>query len=611
MKHQFRLSCLLLAALLSACSSAPKQKAVQPAQTQIIPVEPIETELTANDYLEKAKQATPDRRNLYLFKAAEMWQQQQQCDKSIKLVDILRPELYVPLDISQANLIEAECLFDMGFFEQSNDLTQTTTGQMGLNKRLYLLKAKLLEHQLNWIEAANAWQKVSNYEQSANQHIWPLLKKLSLNQLEQAQSKYPSLNAWLELTIITRKYSADAYRMAQALSTWKNRYPSHPAINSMPSDLDQALHTDKYQPQTVAVLLPLSGRLQLQGEALKQGILAAYFEHENARPEVSFIDSNLMTESDMTDIASQYDFIVGPLEKERIEQLLQKVPADKPVLALNRVNSELLASTQSPLTGTSQPSQHFYFALAPEDEAEQLVAHLLDKGYQHPVVISSGNKSMQRMLSTFVQSWQQHTQYTPNSVTFESSGTMRSGIANLLEVNQSRSRIKQIENLYPNEVHAFYRNRQDVDAIVVFANAEETELLVPIIEASISPFSEVIPVYGSSRSYTQVLSNNSLRDLRNLTFIDMPWMLPNHPWQQLKHTFARLWPAHTDSLQRLFAMGYDAYSVIPHLKHMAILPELRLNGLTGQIWLDDKDILHQRFAMGKVEQEQVIRVEMD
>ncbi|WP_416306186.1 penicillin-binding protein activator [Neptunicella sp. SCSIO 80796] len=585
--------------ILCACSTVPQKKAPDISGPREVQIEhPAPTE-SAEKFLRLAKDAEPDRRNLLLFRAAEIWQVQQQCDKSIKVIDILRPELIVPMDISQAKLIEAECLLDMGFVPQSQKLANDIIGQYGLQQRLYTLRARLLEQQLHWLDAAIAWQKVASTNPQANEHIWPLLKKLSLKQLEQASQQNNDLQAWLQLAIITRKHSADAYRMAFELQTWQARYPNHPAYQNLPKDLDIALHTVKYQPQSIAVLLPLSGRLQSQGEALKQGILAAYFEHENAQPELTFIDSNLMQPQDSVSIAEQYDFIVGPLEKEKIESLLSTLPADKPVLALNRV------------ANIPPQSQTYFFALAPEDEAQQLVEHLLDQGFKKPVLIASGNSSMQRMVSTFSQLWLEKTRFSPNSVTFESSKSMRTGIADLLEVNQSRARISQIERLYAKEVYSFYRNRQDIDAIVIFANAEETELLVPIIEASISPFSDMIPVFGSSRSYNQVMSNNSLRDLRNLTFIDMPWMLPQHPWQELKHSFDTLWPNHQGSLQRLFAMGYDAYTLIPHLKHMAILPELRVSGLTGQISLDSHDVLHQEFALGKVEQEQVIKIELD
>lgn len=598
MKYNWQWLVVGLTAVLTACSSVPTKK-TSPTTLPTAQIErPAPTE-SAEKFLQLAKNAEPDRRNLLLFRAAEIWQVQQQCDKSIKIIDILRPELLIPMDISQANLIEAECLFDMGFIPQAEKLASQITVQYGLQQRTFTLKAKLLEQQLRWLDAASAWQKVAITDPAANQHIWPLLKKLSLRQLEKAMLTDSHLQAWLQLAIITRKYSADAYRMASELQNWQNHHPDHPAYQNLPQDLDLALHTIKYQPQKVAVLLPLSGRLQSQGEALKQGILAAYFEHENAQPELSFIDSNLLQPEETASIAEQYDFIVGPLEKDKIESLLATLPIDKPVLALNRV--------------ANQPPhpQAYFFALAPEDEAQQLVEHLLDKGFKKPVLIASNNSSMQRMVSTFSQQWLEKTHYSPNAVTFESSKSMRTGLADLLEVNQSRSRIDQIERLSAKEVKSFYRNRQDVDAIVIFANAEETELLVPIIEASISPFSDIIPVFASSRSYSQVMSNNSLRDLRNLTFIDMPWMLPKHPWQELKHSFETLWPSHRDSLQRLFAMGYDAYTLIPHLKHMAILPELRVQGLTGQISLDNHDVLHQEFALGKVEQDQVIKIELD
>jgi outer membrane PBP1 activator LpoA protein len=107
------------------------------------------------------------------------------------------------------------------------------------------------------------------------------------------------------------------------------------------------------------------------------------------------------------------------------------------------------------------------------------------------------------------------------------------------------------------------------------------------------------------------MSNNSYRDLRNLNFIDLPWMLPEHPWQGLSREADALWPQRTDTDYRLFAMGYDAYNLVPHLRHMAIFPEYRFKGLTGQLSLDVNHQVQRRLPWGRVERDKVVRLDLD
>jgi outer membrane PBP1 activator LpoA protein len=182
----------------------------------------------------------------------------------------------------------------------------------------------------------------------------------------------------------------------------------------------------------------------------------------------------------------------------------------------------------------------------------------------------------------------------------------------MLDVSQSKKRIKQMEVLSDVEVFGVERNRRDIDAIVLFANPEQTQLLNPIIEASLSPFArKSLSVFASSRSYSVDLNSNSLRDLRNLTFTDMPWMLPDHNWQTLANQTTQLWPQRQDTLLRLFAMGFDAYNLLPNLRQLKTLPQLVSHGLTGSINVDEQGVLHRRLPWAQVAQDRVKTIAMD
>ena len=76
----------------------------------------------------------------------------------------------------------------------------------------------------------------------------------------------------------------------------------------------------------------------------------------------------------------------------------------------------------------------------------------------------------------------------------------------------------------------------------------------------------------------------------------MPWFLePNDP---LKNQVRKLWPSFNSSQWRLFAMGFDAFDVIPHLAHMEIIPTYRYSGLTGKMQITPEHGLQRTLTWG-------------
>jgi outer membrane PBP1 activator LpoA protein len=88
-------------------------------------------------------------------------------------------------------------------------------------------------------------------------------------------------------------------------------------------------------------------------------------------------------------------------------------------------------------------------------------------------------------------------------------------------------------------------------------------------------------------------------------------MLPDHSWQSLASKTTQLWPQKQDTLLRLFAMGFDAYNLLPNLRRLKTLPQVVSYGLTGEINVDDKGVLHRRLLWAQVAQDRVKLLAMD
>ncbi len=626
---------LFFVLLISACAAPPKKARLpKPVVAEAVP---SQTQAPSfQSLLNKAKNAPEQDKLNYLINAADT-AKQTHCQKSIIILDALQHRTLTDTQNAKSNLIWAHCLKQQHHFDKALQKLSNITVTPDIAETFYQLQAELYLAQKDWWLGANSLAKKASTQ---DVELWELLNKLSTPVVEEKVMEASLLTPLLQLQIIQRRMASSPTRLNASWETWRNQHPSHSFTQSPPPSLQALLASAPYSPRKLGVILPLSGRLSAQGETLKEGILAAYFAQQEsssinndnlAQAELVFIDSQL-DEASISQQLDSIDFVVGPLLKENIARLSPIITV--PWLALNftdttgptgtasqsqptKENStqalpENTSSTVPLVEAQFSPASRYYFALSPEDEGIQIAKHLHTLDYKKPLIIKASNSAAQRMAEAFKQEWQSLTQSdTPNveEVPFTDTKSMRAGISDMLEISGSKQRIKEVEALVLKEVHTFERNRRDADAIVVFANAPQTELITPFIEANTSPFASILPVYASSRSHTSNKNLNSLRDLRNLKFLDMPWMLPENPARTLKQFSQNLWPEKRDSDQRLFAMGYDAYGLIKHLKALKLLEQYQYQGLTGDINMDEQYQLRRALEWGQIKDEKVVKLQ--
>ena len=588
---------LLIAVGLVSCGSSPQKKPDAPIETVVEEVVAQEAQVDTAYFLEQARQSEGSARQQWLLKAADSFSDDA-CDRASSIAALLLPELESNIDKTQANLIIAECLILREQMELAEKYAGRLSLQVGFDRRIAALRYALYAHQQRWLDAAEELVKSAAEEPELSNKMWPLLSNISDKDFQRISLGNTNLQPWLQLNAVVRAHAADYQTFTQEVAFWQNSVGDRLQI-PLPENVVSAQGVEALTPQKIAVILPLTGRLAMQGRALKDGILSAYFNETDVKPELVFIDSTRPEDGANILQNEDYQLVIGPLIKDNIQVFAPFIKLGVPVIALNRDD-------------TAMPErEYYYYSLAPEDEALQLARHLESRGLNEPIIIAESNSVAQRMKGAFVNYWQESRSRTPIEVDYSDSKTMRDGISAAMGVAPSKARIRQINALVRQEVYAFERNRRDIDAIVVFANAEQTELINPVIETSISPFADILPVFASSRSHSLEMSNNSYRDLRNLNFIDLPWMLPEHSWQGLSREAQALWPQRTDTDYRLFAMGYDAYNLVPHLRHMALFPEYQFNGLTGRLSLDTEQQVQRRLPWGRVQQDKVVRLDLD
>ncbi|MCI2284990.1 penicillin-binding protein activator [Colwellia sp. MSW7] len=359
--------------------------------------------------------------------------------------------------------------------------------------------------------------------------------------------------------------------------------------------------------ENIAVLLPLTGGQQKAGLAAQQGILAAYDNNPNTN--VFFIDTNQIIWKNIGDNFTKLkiDHIIGPLLKSNVEALLnesmQQTALQIPTLLLNLPSQHSLAPYQAALS------------MRPEDEAVQAAATLSQHNYEHPIVLSHNDRVSKRIAIAFRDQWQSSTGDTVDIVYFDQGQQMQASLKDSLDVNASQTRISQLNSRLKYNIESEPRNRRDIDMIYLVGTAAQTRLIKPYIDVNTSPFSDVIPVYASSRSHSDFNDKNtasSMNDLQGLTFTQIPWLLNSKQQnKELNRLSDELWPKRTDSLSRIFAMGVDSYQLMGKVSLMKQYPYIRHFGQTGELQLNKANILTRSLVWGQYKNDKVIQVAME
>lgn len=402
--------------------------------------------------------------------------------------------------------------------------------------------------------------------------LWDNLTKLSSYALERFNRGSVIQQGWTNLALYHQVYANSGVELDQAINNWRRRYPGHPAVAILPEQDEALADLAPVNIERLAVLLPQSGANERLGDALKAGILAGL--DKQSISDTVFIDENLSTQV-LSEQLSQFnpDFVIGPLLKANIDKLAQaKTLIDTPTLHLNTFDGERLSL------------QHYFFALNPEHEVQQALEHFLAKGYQKPMLLAPNNANGQRLVDYFNIQWQRYSETKPQIGFYNDNKDMPNTITSLLEVDKSKQRIKTVKSLFKQEVESETRSRSDIDAIYILGDAIETRLIKPYLDVNVSTFAQRIPLFASSKSHSKQIDRTDKGDLEGLYFTELPWMLNATVKQHnLRNQYNTLWPENADISQRLFAMAYDAVSVLSDIRQLSVMPGNKFTGLSGKL----------------------------
>jgi hypothetical protein len=373
----------------------------------------------------------------------------------------------------------------------------------------------------------------------------------------------PVVVGWLELGPVAVALARDPMRAAASLALWKRLFPQHPANDSVLAMASTQIAAATEFPDQIALLLPLSGRAELIGVAVRDGFIAAYLEQDPAtRPRLKIYDvaAESVDSAYAQAISEGAGFVVGPLTKEDVAAVVPLSGGRTPVLALNFLGESM-----------STPRNFYQFALSPEDEARIVARRAVADGRLNGVAIVPGSDWGNRVAAAFADELSRLGGTVLDSQHYETAQVDFSDV------------IKQVL-----QVHVVKGEppTHRTDAAFVFVAAVNAGVARQILPQLKFHYAGDVPVYSTSDSFEPDPVANS--DLDGMLFPDMPWMLANDPvTAQIRDGVRAAWPARTARRDRLYAFGFDAFRLVPALRSKSPAEASEISGVTGKLHLDD------------------------
>lgn len=416
-------------------------------------------------------------------------------------------------------------------------------------------------------------------KQAENQDkLWQTLMELPLQDLtlESQQQKDPTIRGWYQLAAIAKNNQTNLRQQLQEVAAWTHRWPEHPASLRLPADLQFLKQLVEQQPKQIAVLLPLSGKLESASKAIRDGLMAARYssaELGDMLPRMRFYDTATGDINQIYDLAVSEgaELVIGPLDKDKIIELSLRPKMEVPTLGLNYADEAFALSENM-----------FQFGLAPEDDARQVAARAWRDGHRRALILAPPNQWGDRSVAAFQEVWQAHGGELTRDYRYTEPRKYSSLIADAFDVSDSNQRRNHIRSvLGQSDIQFEPRRRQDVDMIFLVAHPDSARLLKPALAFH---YAGNVPVYATSNVYNGEVDPAKDKDMNEIRFVSLPWYFESRlPEKRAIDNYGN----RASTLQRLYAFGVDAYHLYPRLQQLASVKQSHFYGATGTLSVDE------------------------
>jgi hypothetical protein len=613
---RFLLLPAIILLLLTACQ--PIQGPItRPDRTEIetVPAEQAgDFQQAAQQYLELGDKNKGEKQALYYLHAAKLFWQLEQADESKQALAKVDNRVLAKAHKFDAAILRAH----IAVYEKQGEAALaalTDIDEEALSaadrQRLFEVRAQAYALTENWLEKAYTHLQLNRIladpEAIATNReaLWQTLMQMTPQVLDLFNPGVPPAedSGWFALAYAIKAYQANPEALEVALEDWRRSYPNHPAD---PALYEKVLSSGTRLPQQIgdiAVLLPASGPYVEAAQAIKEGIIAAHYA-SGSSSRLHFLDIDIDNVTGRSNVVQQYQqavdrnasIVIGPLQKQSVDELSTTSDLPIPVLALNRIDNRL-----------SRPNL-FQFGLAPEDDAIASANYASEQGYQRAVILAPRSDWGDRVATAFAQHWRQNGGSLLYRATYnEQDNDFTSTLIPLMGLDDSKQRYQALKSTVGRSMDFEPRRRQDIDFIFLVASPLKARQLVPQLKFHRSG---QLPIIATSHAYTGQPDAQQDIDLNELIITDIPWMFTDLANQDPAYRALQQQASRNfGSLLRLYAMGADAYRLIPELNTLSRDPAMRYDGATGRLSINALGQIERNMPWARFNQGQLERIE--
>jgi outer membrane PBP1 activator LpoA protein len=404
------------------------------------------------------------------------------------------------------------------------------------------------------------------------------LERVSSGLLERAVYDAPEgsiAGSWADLALRVRRSLVSGEDGSRAATQWANDYPEHAVTRQGFQALAHGYGSRFLAPERVAVLLPLQGSLSAAGLAIRDGLLGAYLRNPG-RSSLKFYDSGDTPAAALRAYeqsrADGAQWVIGPVSRDSVASLANSPARSLPALVLNETE---------PGTVDAASAKLYSLSLSQEEEARTVARKMAQNGISRVILLATASAWGQRMEQAFTDAFEQTGGVIIERARVPASESDHTELlTRVLQIDQSMARMERLQSLLGQTLIFEPHHRDDFDAVFLAADPEQARQLRPQLR-----FFEVgdKPVFAMSRVFSGAPDRIADHDLNGI-------ILPLTRTQMSAvdtRSLPDLASTRGGSLTSLYALGADAWNVLPWLPLLSIDRDLEFRGAVGNLRAGD------------------------
>jgi uncharacterized protein len=519
--------------------------------------------------------ANSDERAHYRLRAAEAYYENGEIDAAAHALDGIKPRRLGDEENVRLRLVEAEIALARQTPGRALELLNFGDGELQAPLRLRALELRARAEAANGQGFTSARTRATldrllgGADRLQNEtQIAATLQSLPPAQLKDQAAALPPgdpLQPWLNQAL---------RKSGQALPQVMMR--PNQAVGALVPDQNNDMQREGYRPaHLIGLLLPSESAIKAVAQSVRDGFFAAHFADKNPqRTEIRVYDSGGTAQEAVAAyakaVADGADHIVGPLTRDAVSGVFAQGHLAVPILALNQ-----------PEHGETPPPGSAAFGLVPDTEAAQAAEHMLERGITRAVVITATDDWAERAALAFRAQMESRNgqvineaRLTEGEVNFSTMiHQVLAGVATSKSAPALPGALAQPAGVVESDMGIFISMRP-----------QQARLLLPQIR--LAGYSGM-PVFATSHIYSGDYNPGLDRDLDGVEFCDAPWLFDTAAGLPKRSDIVRSLDSARGAGGRLFALGLDAYALLPYMDWLAQHRDSYVPGATGQLAEDN------------------------